>query len=217
MELRHVPCAGCSLRGAGGLTAQELRLIIRQAAGDVSSHHIAGDESRDRQRTRLTPAAVLIGIVDRPDGLSLILTRRTAHLNAHAGQISLPGGRMEPEDPNAPAAALREAQEEVGLDPEAVDILGGLRTYDTVTGFRVHPVVGWIRPPVDFSIDPFEVDELFEVPFAYVIDPANQRRDSFLRDGVRRHFWAIPYGPHYIWGATAGMLVNFSRLLNGQT
>ena len=199
------------------LDARSLREIVQESSLDETTEHIAGDDSRDRQRSRLTPAAVLIALVARVDGPSLLLTRRTAHLSAHAGQISFPGGRMEPEDANAAAAALREANEEIGLDPSAVEVLGGLRSYDTVTGFRIHPIVGWIEPPVSFDTDPFEVEELFEVPFTFIVDPHNRRRDSFVLGGVRRHYWAIPYRHYYIWGATAGMLVNFSRILHRQS
>lgn len=159
------------------------------------------------------PAAVLLGLVARPDGPSIILTRRTAHLKAHAGQISLPGGRIEPGDAGPIGAALREAAEEIGLDPGKVELLGRLGPYDTSTGFRIFPVVGWIEPPVVLAPDPSEVDELFELPLGFVLDPTNHRRESYERDGSRRHFYVLPYEDRYIWGATAGILVNFARLL----
>lgn len=173
-----------------------------------------GDQGYARQGGRKQPAAVLVGIVERADGLQIILTQRAAHLKSHAGQISFPGGRMETTDANAAAAALREANEEIGLDASCVDVLGGLRSYDTITGFRVHPVVGWITDPGDYVLDPSEVDEAFEVPLSFLIDPANHRRDSYMRGNERRHYFVIPYRQRYIWGATAGMLVGFSRLLH---
>ena len=194
-------------------TPQRLQERLREAAGQPAPYHIDGDESRDRTRKGGTPAAVLIGLVPRDFGLALLLTRRTAHLAAHAGQISFPGGRMEDIDANAAAAALRETEEEIGLAPERVEVLGGMRHYDTTTGFRVYPIVGWVQPPVSFTIDPFEVEELFEVPLAFILDRSNHRRDSLIRDGKRRSFWAIQYRDYYIWGATAGMLVSFAGLL----
>jgi 8-oxo-dGTP pyrophosphatase MutT (NUDIX family) len=160
-----------------------------------------------------TPAAVLIGLVGHLAGPAVILTQRTAHLKDHAGQISFPGGRIEAADPDAIAAALREAEEEVGIDPARVEILGELEPYDTVTGFRIHPVVGWIEPPLTLRPDPYEVAEIFEVPLTWTLDPVNHRRDSYTRDGRVRSFYVLPYADRYIWGATAGMLVNLARRL----
>jgi 8-oxo-dGTP pyrophosphatase MutT (NUDIX family) len=160
-----------------------------------------------------TPAAVLIGMVARRTGPAVLLTRRTEHLRDHAGQISFPGGRIEAEDASVAAAALREAQEEVGLDPASVEVLGALPTYETVTAFRIHPVVGWIEPPLDLMPDPFEVAEVFEVPLAYVLDTANHCRQSYRRGAVTRVYYVLPYEGRFIWGATAGILVNLSGLL----
>lgn len=173
---------------------------------------LAGDEGHDRRPEPRRPAAVLIGLVARPRGPQVILTQRTAHLRDHAGQISLPGGRLEPGDSGPADAALREALEEVGLAPAKVELLGGLRHYDTITGFRIHPIVGWIEPPVDLTPDPYEVAEVFELPLSFALDARNHRRDSYERNGERRHFYVLPYQDRYIWGATAGILVNFARL-----
>jgi 8-oxo-dGTP pyrophosphatase MutT (NUDIX family) len=205
--------------GAGLRDRDALRLRLQGVGGTLDAQGwLAGDEGHEGAgltagRRERTPAAVLLGLVARPDGPSVILTRRTAHLRDHAGQISLPGGRIEASDDGPAAAALREASEEIGLAPEKVELLGGLRHYDTVTGFRIHPVVGWIEPPVDLVPDPFEVAEAFELPLAFVLDPANHRRDSYERNGERRRFYVLPYQDRYIWGATAGILVNFARLL----
>ncbi len=162
-----------------------------------------------------TPAAVLIGLVPAAEGPRILLTRRTAHLKDHAGQISFPGGRIEPFDPDPVAAALREAEEEIGLEPSRVEVLGEIARYRTRTGFLIHPVVGWIEPPATLRPDPFEVAEVFDVPLAFALDPANHRRDSYERDGRRREFWVVPYESRYIWGATAGILVNLARLVGG--
>lgn len=194
-------------------SAESLRDHLRIAAGMDGDFGPFGDQGHQAHNDRPTGAAVLIAIVERPAGLQLILTQRAAHLSAHAGQISFPGGRMEPEDVNAAATALREANEEIGLPFDAVRVLGGLRHYDTVTGFRVHPIVGWVTEPVAYRRDPAEVDEVFEVPLAFVIDPANQQRHSRIRNGERRYYYAITYKERYVWGATAGMLVGFSKLL----
>ena len=195
---------------------ERLRARLQAGGGRLDAHGwLAGDEGHEAGGMLPTQAAVLLGLLDRPAGPQVILTQRTAHLRDHAGQISLPGGRIEEDDEGPAAAALREALEEIGLAPGKVEILGGLRHYDTITGFRIHPIVGWIEPPVEFSPDPFEVAEVFELPLGFVLDPANHRRDSYERNGERRHFYVLPYEQRYIWGATAGMLVNFARLLTG--
>ena len=162
---------------------------------------------------RRTPAAVLVGLVDRPGEPAVLLTQRTEHLRDHAGQISFPGGRIEPGDESAAAAALREAEEEIGLDAARVEVLGELAPYDTVTGFRIHPVVGWIQPPCALRLDCFEVAEAFEVPLHYVVDPVNHRRHSYRRGTLTRGYYVLPYQGRFIWGATAGILVNLSSLL----
>ncbi len=162
----------------------------------------------------LVPAAVLVPLVQRDDGLTVLLTQRTAHLANHGGQISFPGGRVEPADTDSTAAALRETQEEIGLSPESVDVLGRLDDCITGTGFQVVPVVGLIHPPFTLVRDSFEVEEIFEVPLAFILDPANhQRHARLMPSGETRHFYAIPFGDRYIWGATAAMLVNLYEAL----
>jgi 8-oxo-dGTP pyrophosphatase MutT (NUDIX family) len=161
----------------------------------------------------LVPAAVLIPLVAHPQGLTILFTLRTQHLAAHAGQISFPGGRVDPGDADEQAAALRETSEEVGIDPKSVRILGRLDTYVTRTGFRVEPIVGLLTPPLRLKPDPHEVAEIFEVSLDFLIDPANRRRDSRVFEGSERFFWAIPWQGRYIWGATAGMLVNLAETL----
>ncbi|MFM2042158.1 MAG: hypothetical protein RLY86_734 [Pseudomonadota bacterium] len=166
----------------------------------------------------LREAAVLVGLVDRTgqpgvDALTVLLTQRTAHLAAHAGQISFPGGGVEPDDTGPEDTALRETEEEVGLTRERVEVLGYLDTYITRTGFRVTPVVALIRPPFILNPDPYEVAEVFEVPLPFILDPASRRRESREYKGALRHFWVFPYQDRYIWGATAGMLVNLTDIL----
>lgn len=168
-------------------------------------------------------ASVLVPIVDRADGLRVLLTRRTEHLKDHAGQISFPGGRQEEHDADVVAAALREAQEEVGLAPEHVEIVGALPVYTTVTAFRVTPVVALVEPRFSLALDPFEVAEAFEVPLAYLMDPSHHRRHRFEAEGVTRHFLSMPWDgldaegrprQYFIWGATAAMLRNLYRFLS---
>ena len=159
------------------------------------------------------PAAVLVPLVHRDDGLTVLFTERSLDLPDHPGQISFPGGRIEPGDADAPVAALREAEEEVGLARERVTLLGRLAEYETVTGYRVTPVVGWLEPPFELKPDPIEVADVFEVPLAFLLDPANQKRHFRMIGELRRDYFAIPYGPRYIWGATAAMLMILDRTL----
>ena len=161
----------------------------------------------------LTPAAVLFPIVVRDAGHTVMLTQRTAHLRDHAGQISFPGGRVEADDLSPTHTALRETEEEVGLSRERVEILGFLPEYRTGTGFRVTPVVGLVHPPFDLQPDPFEVAEVFEVPLAFLLDPANHQRHEMHYRGALRQYFAMPYGDYFIWGATAGMIRSLSERL----
>ena len=158
-------------------------------------------------------AAVLVPLVDRAEGLTVLLTQRGGHLNDHAGQISFPGGRVELDDRDRSHTALREAQEEIGMAPERVLLLGVLPEYEMHSGFRITPVVGWIEPPFELALDPFEVADVFEVPLAFVLDPQHYQRRSYIRDGEQRRYVAMPYQGRYIWGATAGMLFFLGQLL----
>lgn len=164
----------------------------------------------------LRDAAVLVPLVDRSEGLHVLLTQRTAHLAAHAGQIAFPGGRLESTDEDAIAAALRETEEEIGLPRQHIEIIGRLDDYLTRTGFRVAPVVGIVRPPFTTRAHPGEVADIFEVPLAFLLDPANRRRNFSEFRGAMRQFWSFPFGERNIWGATAGMIVNLADVLIGE-
>ena len=173
-----------------------------------------GDGHAVHDRAQLRAAAVLVPIIDRPEGLQVLFTRRTAHLHDHAGQISFPGGRTEPEDQTPEHTALRETTEEIGLAAQSVTVLGSINTYVTVSGYEVTPVIGLVTPPFALTPDEFEVAEVFEVPLAFLLDPMNHQRNSLVYQGWRRHYFAMPYREYYIWGATAGMLMNFYRFLS---
>ena len=160
------------------------------------------------------PAAVLVPLVNRPEGLRLLLTQRSADLPDHPGQISFPGGRLEAGDVDHAAAALRETAEEIGLEPRKVQVLGELASYETVSGYRVLPIVGWIEPPFDLRPDPHEVADVFEVPLDFILDRSNHQRHHRMLGTLRRDYWAIPWLTRYIWGATAAMLLIFERTLS---
>jgi 8-oxo-dGTP pyrophosphatase MutT (NUDIX family) len=163
---------------------------------------------------RTIPAAVLIPLVEHAQGWSVLLTLRAPNLADHAGQVSFPGGRIEPEDRDPAAAALREAREEIGLPADHVEIAGRLDTWVTGTGFVITPIVGLVRPPQALVPDPVEVAEVFEVPLAFVLDRRNHERRPREIRGEQRYFFVLPYPERNIWGATAGMLVNLAEVLN---
>ena len=202
-------------------------IVQRLAAGiggahrsDSATSRLLGDTSPEplppAPDKALVPAAVLVPLVLRDDGMTVLLTQRTAHLIHHGGQISFPGGRLEATDADATAGALRETEEEIGLSRQHVEVVGRLDDYVTVTGFRVVPVVGLVQPPFTLTPDPFEVAEAFEVPLAFVLDPANhQRHFRATPTGHKRYYYAMPFHDRYIWGATAAILVNLSEVLKG--
>ncbi|MCS6766626.1 MAG: CoA pyrophosphatase [Candidatus Protistobacter heckmanni] len=186
--------------------------------------HLPGDESWSPSAApeQSRPAAVLVPLVARPEQVTVLLTMRTAHLHDHAGQISFPGGRQEESDASPVATALRETEEEIGLQASHIDILGSLPEYFTGTGYRVTPVVGWVTPPFALKPDSFEVAEIFEVPLQFLMTPANHQRRRFDWQGGSRRFYAMPWSAgavpdapsYFIWGATAGMLRNLYHLLS---
>jgi 8-oxo-dGTP pyrophosphatase MutT (NUDIX family) len=163
----------------------------------------------------LRPAAVLIPIIERRNGLQVLFTRRADHLARHAGQVSFPGGRVNEGEDDPAAAALRETEEEVGLPRSFVDIRGELDRYETGTGFSIHPFVGLVREGFELRIDASEVAEAFEVPLTFLMDRTNHEQQTTMWQGRERRFYAMTYGSHYIWGATAGILVNLHERLYG--
>ncbi len=211
------------------LTPARLRRVF--ASPRPWQPEVTDEIRRPRFRAGMTdyvPASVLVPIVVHDDadvaaridasrGPTMLFTERTAHLNAHAGQVSFPGGSAEPDDADVVATALRETEEEIGLARERVEVIGRLTDYLTVTGFRIAPIVALVHPPFTLTLDAFEVAESFEVPLAFLLDPANhQRREATTDDGEVRRFTAMPYGDHFIWGATAAMLRNFYLFMAAQ-
>ena len=219
---RAVPVAGTDSHlpavDPARLTAQALRQ--RFAAPPAWQPELSGDGSLFQGRERAA-ASVLIPLVQREGGLTVLLTRRTAHLRDHAGQISFPGGRAEAGDADAVATALREAEEEVGLARRHIDVVGSLPEYRTVTYFDVTPVVAILLPPFELALDAHEVADAFEVPLEFLMTPANHQRHRFEVEGYRREFLSIPWPrpdgvgePYFIWGATAAMLRNLYRFIS---
>jgi 8-oxo-dGTP pyrophosphatase MutT (NUDIX family) len=181
---------------------------------DENRHVIAENIFSKRQAAgKVTRAAVLIPLLLKNDGLSVLLTQRTDHLHDHAGQISFPGGRMDPEDLDPHDTALRESEEEIGLDRKGVEIIGHLPQYLTVSGYSVTPVVGLVKPQAEYVLDAFEVADVFEVPLHFLMNPANHQVRVWESDQGRRQFYSMPYENRFIWGATAGMLRNLYHLL----
>jgi 8-oxo-dGTP pyrophosphatase MutT (NUDIX family) len=200
-------------RGFGGSADPEEAAAFRRALGSSGSGDRQLSPGFTPPSAALRPAAVLVPLVDHPHGMAVLLTQRTPHLSAHAGQIAFPGGRIEADDANPEAAALRETEEEVGLARDRVSIVGRLDTYVTGTGFEITPIVGIVAPPVTLAIDPFEVAEAFEVPLAFILDRRNHQRVERESAGHRRAFFVLPYEGRNIWGATAGILVNLYEVL----
>lgn len=197
------------------LYAEPSSLIFDPASGTArGDHDLNPDLATELADAPMRAAAVLVGIVARPT-LTVLLTQRTDHLPTHAGQVSFPGGKVEKSDRTPIETALREAEEEIGLVPSVVEPLGFLDSYRTGTGFHIMPVVALVRPEFTLKLDPTEVADAFEVPFDFLMDPANHRRQSRIWKGRERHYYAMPFGERYIWGATAGMLKNMHERLFG--
>jgi 8-oxo-dGTP pyrophosphatase MutT (NUDIX family) len=193
------------------VTAAELRRLAaeRLVTGlpDAQGDHIHSPGYAEFVLARATkPAAVLIPVLERPGELSIVLTKRLDNLRSHSGQVAFPGGKIDEGDPSPEAAALREAQEEVSLDPALAEIIGRLPDYHTGSGYRIAPVIALVRPEARLVANPEEVDYVFEVPLAFLMDPANHHRASRIFQGQERSYLEMPYGPHYIWGVTAGII-----------
>jgi 8-oxo-dGTP pyrophosphatase MutT (NUDIX family) len=193
--------------------ATEAWLRQRFADGRAVAPIATGDGHLWRQSEELRPAAVLVPVVRHDTGLTILFTQRTDHLYDHAGQISFPGGRSEAHDASPAATALRETFEEIGVPQAQVEVLGSLPAYTTVTGYHVTPVVGLVSPPLALRLDAFEVAEAFEVPLSFFLDPGNHQRNTLQYQGRTRHYYAMPFEQRYIWGATAGMLMNLYAFL----
>ena len=188
----------------------------RPGLRSFDTEQVRGDHTLDPDAKippGLRPAAVLVALVERPEGLFVLLTQRHADLTAHAGQIALPGGRIEPDDADAVDAALRETEEEIGLPRAQLEVIGRLDTYITGTGFQIVPVVALVAQPFTIKPDAREVTEVFEVPLAFIVNQENHRRETRELKNGRRTFYVLPYEKRYIWGATAGMLVNLAEVL----
>lgn len=202
------------------LQAEVLRERLAQA--HRLQPELSGDGALQAHDVQPTAASVLVPLVQRASGLQVLLTQRTVHLRDHAGQISFPGGRSEPEDADAAATALREAHEEVGLQPHWAEVIGQLPVYTTVTQYVVTPVVALIHPDARWALDSFEVAEAFEVPLHFLMNPAHHQRHVFEHNGQQRQFLSMPWRPqgealaareYFIWGATAAMLRNLYSVL----
>jgi len=195
----------------------ELNVIIEKISRHVPDANTGrGDHDLNPDMgvaTELTPSAVLVPLVLRDNETTVLFTQRTTHLEHHPGQVSFPGGHVDPGDRTPDETALRETEEEVGLDRRHIEIIGHLDVYRTRTGFSVTPVVGLVTPPFEIDPDTHEVEEVFEVPLPFLLNTSNHERHTREIRGVEREFYAMPYNGHYIWGATAGMVINLYDIL----
>lgn len=192
-------------------TAHDFRLRAARETGpfggdEFGDHRLNPDIRHMIIQPNLRDAAVLIPVVDHAAGASVILTQRTANLRSHSGQVAFPGGRIDPEDRSAEHAALRETGEEIGLDPDRIEIIGRLPDYVSGSGYRIAPVLSIVRPGFSLDLNPHEVDAAFEVPLSFLMDPANHRRQSRVWNEKERFFYEMPFGERYIWGVTAGII-----------
>jgi len=204
------------------LTSDWLRERFSSAAAGLGPRRAAIGPSAENEwlltsTTSFIPAAVLLPLVLREKGLTVLFTQRTDHLYDHAGQVSFPGGRCEKEDESPVFTALRETEEEIGLSRKHVEVLGLLPEYRTGSGFSITPVVGLISPPFELSLDHFEVAEVFETPLEFLLNPSNHQRHSSEISGKLRHYYAMPYQGYNIWGATASIVVSFYHHLYATT
>ncbi len=192
---------------------QSFRAALAQTGVESSDFDLNPDVTLPKGRA-LRPAGVLAPVIDTGDRLELILTKRSSALKHHPGQIAFPGGKQDGGDADVIAAALREAREEIGLPSEIVDVLGVLPAHETVTGFSVTPVIGHVTRAFEVVPEPGEVEEVFRVPLDHVLVPSNYIVHSRRWRGQRRYYYAVPYGPYYIWGATARMLHAWATRMN---
>lgn len=188
------------------MTHDEARLRAALALPGTGSSDFDLNPGLTLPAAQLRPAAVLVPVWLRPEGVRVILTKRASHLKHHPGQVAFPGGKLDREDPSLEACALREAQEEIGLPPAAVEVLGRLPAHETVTGFTVTPVLGLVRDDFTPVSQAEEVEEVFTVPLSHVLDPQRYAIEGRIWRGTPRRYYAVPWGPYYIWGATARML-----------
>ena len=203
------------MNGFATLARQRLSLRVPDHAFDAALPPSTGDHvlNRDLADAKARPAAVLVPVVARPDGATVILTQRASAMREHSGQIAFPGGKIDAADASPLAAALREAHEEIGLEARHVTPLGYLDPYQTGTGFRILPALALVAPDHTLAINPVEVESAFEVPLAFLMAPGNHLRHSLHWNGKERFFHAMPWGERYIWGATAGILRNLYERL----
>ena len=193
------------------ISKSNIRRAIAKLTKPTSDFDLNSSNYKSSGQTK--EAGVLLPIVRQFDGIYLVLTKRAAHLSNHPGQISFPGGKRENKDTNIDATALREAQEEIGLKAEVVEVLGRLPAHETVTGFQITPIIGWIETNWTAVADPNEVTEIFQVPLSYITNIKNFQIQDRIWNGRKRNYYTVPYGPYYIWGATACILHNFAMKL----